>query len=304
MSDAAPAWSWHADAGGEIAEEFHGIANAGVRRGPWSAELYTDTVELRWDPSGDRGRAWLALRGEGGAAGMFISPWTDGAPDPARAFAASYLGAEAGVVRYGPAGLYAGADLGWRAYRFDALKTTQIEVPEGTRVVSAEVLAGAWAPTLHVWLRAGADLAGAELAPRAALEAGWTPTGRLAPALTLRVGGAEGQGELVRTRLGGTNPYVVPLVGAAWAEFLVEDYAALRAELRGRWTAGAWSGEAGPLLDVAAFDGRQEGGLGARVRVERGRAFAEVTAGVAPWLERQEGVSRVGTCFRLGVRER
>lgn len=51
----------------------------------------------------------------------------------------------------------------------------------------------------------------------------------LLPRFELRAGWARGQDRVLRTRLGGLNPYVVPLAGAAWAEWLVERYVAGRA---------------------------------------------------------------------------
>ena len=66
-------------------------------------------MDLRWTPSWDHGRGWVAARGQFGAAGLMISPWTDGAPsDGVRA---SYVGLEGGVLRYLPRGFYAGGQM-------------------------------------------------------------------------------------------------------------------------------------------------------------------------------------------------
>ena len=75
--------------GGEVSATSFGIADLGLRKGPLSLQLYTDTLELRYAPDLARGRYWVAARVEAFAAGLLISPWRDGAPDPARAWGAA-----------------------------------------------------------------------------------------------------------------------------------------------------------------------------------------------------------------------
>jgi len=92
--------------------------------------------------------------------------------------------------------------------------------------------------------------------------------------------------------VGGLNPYVVPVAGAAWAEWWVEDYVAVRA-----------GGEVHTptvdvllFTDVAAFDGPQGGGtavgLGLAPTVQVGPVDVALAGGVVPWVERQDGVAR------------
>src|SRR4051812_35878039 len=88
----ADGWQNHFAFGGEINADPHGVGDFGVRKGPFSIQLFTDTLELRYQPESPRGRWWLAARGEALAAGLMLSPWTDGAPDPRRALLASYGG--------------------------------------------------------------------------------------------------------------------------------------------------------------------------------------------------------------------
>lgn len=291
-----------AAAGGEINADAHGRVDLGLRRGPWSAELLTDTLDLRYGPDLKRGRAWAALRAEGGAMGLLISPWTAGAPDPGRALLGHQVGVEGGALRYLPAGLYAGAQGGARLVAFGATATTEIPVPAARPILSGEALAGWWRPSARAWLRAGLDLqpgaeSGQPLSPHVALEAAWTPDGLVAPRLELRGGLAQGQDLVTRTRLGGLNPYVVPLAGAAWAEWWVEDYAALRA---------------GPTLqtehlhltaavDAAWFDGQGAVGFALGSRWTYKKFWAEAAGGYAPWIPRQEGVSPLSLWFSIGL---
>lgn len=51
-------------AGAQIDSDSHGEFDVGVRSGPWSAELYTDTLDLRWSPAHEHGRSWVAARAE------------------------------------------------------------------------------------------------------------------------------------------------------------------------------------------------------------------------------------------------
>jgi hypothetical protein len=163
--------------------------------------------------------------------------------------------------------------------------------------------------------RDGADPAG-EAAIRAPHVHGaltWLPDTRvgpvaLAPRVELRAGAAAGQDDLLRTRVGGLNPWVVPLAGAAWAEWWVEDYAAARLGA----TVGA--GETGPralgfrvspFADLAAFEDDRPGadaalGLGLGLRAWRGRLFVDATGGYAPTIPRAEGLGRGSLWFSLG----
>ena len=105
------------------------------------------------------------------------------------------------------------------------------------------------------------------------------------------------QGPLTLTRLGGLNPYVVPLAGAAWAEFRVQNYAAARLGM----TLSSTHVDGGLLVDAAAFEGRIEAGVAALVRGRLGRWFAEATVGWAPWLARQPGHPAVSGFVLLGT---
>ena len=91
------------------------------------------------------------------------------------------------------------------------------------------------------------------------------------------MGGAD---DLVRLRVGGLNPYSVPLVGAPWAGYLAGDVAAIETSLHVRV---AREHEVGLLVDgVALGDVDRTGGAAARPAVLGGVGlFADLRTG--PW---------------------
>src|SRR5262249_14750031 len=88
-SAGAAGWQRGISGGAQIDSSPHGVFDVGVRKGSFSIQLYTDTLEVRYEPRTDKGRFFIAARGEALAAGLFISPWTNGAPDGTRALTAS-----------------------------------------------------------------------------------------------------------------------------------------------------------------------------------------------------------------------
>ncbi len=297
---AAPAradWEWRASAGGEINASSHGVFDLGVRNGAFSAQLLTDTLDVRYAPERSDGKWWMALRVEALAAQLLISPWTDGAPDPTRALYAQYVGADGGWIRYQAHGIYAGLAASARVYFFERRDETTIAVPGPTSVVTADMILGRWSPELHAWARLGADVEGTAVQPHAALEVIWHPVAPIAPRLELRAGAAYRQDQLTRTRLGGLNPYVVPLAGAGWAEFWVENYVAGRLGL-------TWTGrflEVGALVDAAAFDDQTAAGFALLARGRWRRYFAEAELGWAPWIKRQPDVLPLSGWILVGA---
>jgi hypothetical protein len=302
-------WEMRIAGGGELGATSFGIFDLGLRKGPLSIQLLTDTLDLRYAPELRQGRAFVGLRAETFAAGLLISPWTDGAPDPARALYAAYLGLDGGYVRYLPAGLYAGVQGSARLYLFFAQSQTTAAVPGPTPVFTLEGVLGHYTEVSHLWLRAGLDGELTVAMPHVAVEATVRPDWALAPRVEVRGAWARNQDFITRTRLGGLNPYVVPLAGAAWAEFWVESYLALRAgpslkvrlpSRRGAETRDH-SLELAVVSDVAGFDGRTELGFGLLGRWRYGRYSLDAALGYAPWLHRQEGVWRVTGFLLFGT---
>ncbi|MCB9781270.1 MAG: hypothetical protein H6742_22070 [Alphaproteobacteria bacterium] len=311
----ASALEWRAGVGGEFNAEPHGILDIGVRDGRWSLQLLTDTLDARHSPEWKRGKAWVALRGEGGAAGLFISPWTDGGPDEGRSLLSHYVGAEAGAQRYLPHGFYAGVQGSARYQLFGAMATATVPVPEARPVLGADVVLGWWSPQAALYSRTG--LQGWTLsnepwtvAPHSHLQATAAPDWTLAPTAALSCGFAWNQDDVTRTRLGGLNPYVVPLAGAAWAEWWVESYVAARLGPRYRLDfAERGRLDLSLLADVASAAeirssqpaGPWATGFSLWARGQRGRSFLDLAAGYAPWIERQPDVGRLSVFVHAGV---
>lgn len=276
LSAAAFAWTFDLEVGGQFEASSHGIANFYARHEGWELGLITDTLQVRYDGYGARGRWWGAARVQLGAAGLVSTRWVDGAPSPEESQLGFYAGPEGGGVVYLPHGFYVGAQAAVRYYMFAGLPQTA-EVAESRPVASAEAIGGWWSETAEVWVRAGVTHSKGWV-PGAHLVARLHPRGTVAPWVVVHAGGAENAEIVTYSRLGGLNPYVVPLAGAAWAEFWVEDYAAVRAGPRFRadehWVA--------PFVDAALFDGREAWGLGGMAHAQLGRVGFDVGAGVSP----------------------
>lgn len=294
---AAEPWQVSGELGAEIhVDDSHGIANVAAVRGPWKLQWITDTLDVRYAPEGEQGRAWVGLRAATFAAGMVITPWVDGAPAPQLAMMGAYGGVEAGWIRYLPRGAYAGV-MGfarWHGFYGDRAEP----LPLARLHAAPQGVLGWWSEPLHAWAVVGVDLQGrpdgavASVAPHSRGQAVWAPGWVVAPRVELRAGWGEGQDVVTLSRVGGLNPYVVPVAGAAWAEWWVEDYVAVRA-----------GGEVHTptvdvllFTDVAAFDGPQGGGtavgLGLAPTVRVGPVDVALAGGVVPWVERQDGVAR------------
>lgn len=299
--------AWRAAIAGQLDAAPHGVVEFGVRTGPWTVELLTDTLEGRWSQSDTAGRQWIALRGELFAAGLMNTPWTDGAVDRSRALKAFYAGAEAGWIFHLPHGFYAGGTTWFRQYFFSATEKTTIEVPDPLWVIAPSAVAGWWSRELQLQVEAGADLRADRVSPRARAELVLHPHWIVSPRLELRAGVAEKQDFVTRTRLGGLSWYAVPLAGASWAEWWVEDYAAVRAgpSLRTPWL------DLSIVADAAVFDGedpyglnpsagrREAFGVAALAVIELAPYTFEGSIGLAPKIPRGPDTGRVAAWIGL-----
>lgn len=310
----------HAWAGSQIDSDSHGDVTLGVRHGPLRADLYTDTLELAFEPQGEHGKAWIAARGCAFAAEMMLSPWTDGAPDPGRATPVAYVGLEGGVQRWGPHGLWGGVH-GWgREYVIGPYAPGSTSEP----VFRGDLEGGIWTWPFRAAVRAGVhlqpepstELGGALFQPHMEGDAHWKPNWRYGPVVDGWGAVASGQGALTLSRVGGLTPYEVPVAGAAWAEWWVQDYAVGRIGV----AAGSvgMDGTVVPkvlargtlAVDVAAFSEpysttggatHNAVGLEASGRLTYKHFYSDLAMGYAPWIPRQVGVSRVSVFFRVGV---
>ncbi len=327
---AAAGPAWRAMVGGEFNADPHGALDFGWRLGDWQLQLVTDTIDARWQPETDRGRSWVAARAEFGAAGLMISPWAAGAPLPEAALSGFYAGPEAGHVWYLPRGLYAGGDAHVRWWWFAPLAATERAIPEGQLRAEAAGILGWWSEDAHAWLRGGAHLApdanpatlavpaygkvlggpidgverdaGAPVQPFVSFTGVLRPKqATVAPRVEVRAGAGAGMDAASRARLGGLNPYVVPLAGAAWAEFWVEDYAAVRAgpslhvgrfEVDAVVDAAAW-GEPTDWRPAGADtpNARRGLGYGLLTRFQPNRLYIDLDGGISPSLPRRSGIA-------------
>ncbi len=251
---------WRALGGALLETSSHGEVDVGLRRGPWRLELYTDTLQAAYSPELSRGRVWAALRAQGGAAGLMITPWTEGNLDPSRALSASYLGPELYWVRYLPAGIYAGLGGSLSAWRFGSMPTTTRAVPPWALVARSRILLGYYHPSGSVEVSGGIDrvdhpgsavfedasFSGALVQSAAELSGGYRPRAWLAPRIEVFAGTSTGRGELLATRVGGSMPYGIPLAGTGWSELWVQRHMVLR------WALFAGNPDAAPGSGVGA----------------------------------------------------
>jgi len=285
----ADPWALSGELGGELNSDSHGIANVTARRGDTSVAWITDTLDVRYAPEHNDGRAWVAGRLATFAAGMVISPWEDGELQPDQAMNGLYGGVEAGGIRYAAHGLYAGArgHVRWHTFYGGA----DADRPVGRWHLQPQGITGWWSEWLHAWWVVGTDLQRspegevASVSPHIRGQAELRPAWTVAPLLELRAGAGEGQDVVTLTRLGGLNPYVVPLAGAAWAEFWVEDYVAGRAGA----VVQTEPVDVAVFVDAAAFQGPtgygRALGIGAAPTWRAGRLTTDLAVGYAPVIE-------------------
>lgn len=206
-------------------------------------------------------------------------------------------------MRYLPAGLYAGAEVEAAMYTFWAKDDRTTIVPDPRAIVSGTAFLGIWREEGEVRADGGAFVEDGQWVPAARMYARWAPKWTVAPRVEVRAGAMEGASAVTKTRLGGLTPYSVPLAGAAWGEWWVEDYVAGRAGA----TAGTAHLRGGLLVDAAAWAGAEGGDAGTAVgfavtgEARWRRMYAEIAGGYAPWVPRQEGISRVSVFFRVGL---
>lgn len=292
--DATPL-EWIATGSYERDPDSHGDLTLGLRKGPFSAVVRTERPEIRWSPSDEHGHSWLSLHGHVWASRLIHAPWADGAPAPERAISAPSIGLDAGTARHAGHGFWYGGRAGAEYYLFQARPETTIAVPDPRLIATVDLLAGRWLREFEITIRAGLDWS-EDLQPHIAADLHWGPRWLVAPRLEVWAGAAERQDFVTRTRMGGLSPWAVPLAGAGWGELWVEDYVVARVGP----TVGVEGFRAGPFVDLAAWDDDATTTFGAGGRFWRGRFYVEAAGGYAPWIERQEGVSRLAAWASVG----
>ncbi|MCA9542351.1 MAG: hypothetical protein KC620_25815, partial [Myxococcales bacterium] len=229
-----------------------------------SAVLNTDTLRLGLDDIqlGDRWRVGLALAGEYAVAGLLTDYHVDGASVPERGFKASYVEAEARLKRLFSGGAWGELTLRGRRWFFARAADTapDLALPPESYAFMPRLDLGWWRladdagwrtrhrffPRLHgfaVGVQAGVDVRSASgpwgaadgsalrndpetVTPlvRQWLLAGLPLASRLRLELDERAGYGLHEDDLTRARIGGLNPYVVPVPGAPWAAWLADRF--------------------------------------------------------------------------------
>lgn len=289
--------------GGQIEEVSHGIVDLGWRNEHWSVQLLTDTVDVRWRTERERGRHELGLRVATIAAGMWINPWSEGAPQPDEQRFASYAGIDGAWQRWGPHGLYWGVQGFVRPF-------VVWKQPSGTGSPEVDLwgqalwVGGLHTEQVHARISLGADVTSTSVHPHVELWAETDGPWQVSPVTGVWLGGVGDTGEITAIRLGGLTPYHVPFAGAAWAEFWVEQFAVGRlggrvtfgpVRLRALVDAGTWREARLPYRAVTAVGLA----LDAQWRSEGGW-FAQLTVAHSPTLPRGEGVWPVPVWFAIG----
>ena len=298
-ADAAPT-EWRSALGGHVDPRGEGIFELGVRKGDLSAEFLTSGLSARWEPDAGPGGAWLDLHTEHGTVGRMHDPWSSGTPAPERAVRASRVGLDGGWSARTRHGLTARVDA--FASRFWFAQTTPGggAAPPARTLLGGDLTLGWQSNTAAVLLSGGADWSPEDEAasPHVRGRAWSRPDQEFAPTADLRVGWAEGQDRLTRTRVGGLDPSMVPIAGAALGEFWVEDYVALR--LGPTWRTATRT--LGFFADAASIAGLQRGtaehivpwqvvwGVGASAswRPADGPWIFDLDAGLAPGAPRAD----------------
>jgi hypothetical protein len=293
--------------GASIDPAPHGVLDLGIRKNDWSAQILTDTLDLRWAPESDRGRAWVAVRGEYSAVALLHSPWDNGEPAPEQGFAGAYVGGEGGAVRYLSRGFYAGAS-GFGYYTsFSATPNTEVEVPAPTPWLGVDGVFGWWSPHTHAWARLGLqhDQLGEVVQPHAHLTVTSAAEKRWGHRAELRAGWASGQSVLTSTRVGGLNPYVVPIAGAGWAEWWAESYAVARLgpQFCASGSTNTWTHSV--VADIGFVDDIRTGaqtlaGAGLLHRLDREKLFVQADLGWGFGLVRPSGAVPVTGWILVG----
>ena len=235
---AEPSWEYKVLAGGEISEATHGVFNLGIKYGDLTAELHTDTLELRWDKELGFGRSWIGARFAAFAAELFIAPWKNGSYAPERGVRAMYGELSSGYVHYLPKHFYAGIQVEARRYQFAAsgAAVTTEDIPADTFRLKSTTFVGYWTKPLKARLQGGIEYltdAQEDITPWFQGELLYHPnTWLLTPFTELRAGllvsESGSSSPIIGFRVGGMNPYVIPVAGWSWAEAWAQYYAASR----------------------------------------------------------------------------
>lgn len=248
--------------------------------GVFSAYLNTDTLHLGVEEIA-LSRSLFAgffLRGELAVAGLFPDYYQRGVKLPERGFRASYLQAGGYLSLHFAPSLTAEIEVRGTQWIFGKTAETALVLPESFfafsplfrltfwRVTSnaSELALHKFSPRIEgyfVRIEGSADVrsrheawgadprndpAQTALFARQSFQAGWRPIDRIYVRVRESAEYGAGADDINRARIGGNNPWVVPMFGAPWAAWLCERHAALEliagVVFGDQWIGVGWTG--------------------------------------------------------------
>lgn len=297
---------WRVLGGGEFNADPHGIIEVGYRDELIQIEWLTNTLELKREMVTDSGRKWGAIRGEAVMAGLLPFPWVDGRPAPELGSDASLARVEFGSVKYYQWSMYAGGivQLGkeWFAHGRDSLFRSELQ---NRFVTHPQIILGRYTEELHAYLQIGnylLDIDTKAIQNYAQAHLYWKPKWRFAPTVESHAATSENLDALHRFRIGGLNPYVIPLAGAAWGEWWAEEFASLQLGIPVNITVKQTTTSLKPIVDFARFDEQSAYGFGFELGTIYDRFIINMGWGMAPSIQRAKGVGHQSLWIEVGQR--
>lgn len=295
---------WRVAGGGEFNADSHGILEVGYRDELIQIEALTNTLELKRELETDGGKKWAAIRGEAVMAGLLPFPWVEGRPAPELGSDASLARAEFGSIKYAQWSMYAGGVVQfgkeWFAHGRDSLYRDELN---NRFVTHPQIILGRYSESLHAYLQIGSyllDIDTEATQNHAQAHLYWTPKWPISPSIEAHAATGENLDALHRFRIGGLNRYTIPLAGAAWGEWWVEEFASVQLGAPVTVPINNTHTELKPIADFALFDGQSAFGYGLELKTSSHRLFVNLGWGTAPMIQRAPGVGRHSVWLEIG----
>ena len=270
------------------------VLNLKYQAEEYAITILTDTLQLSRFWSINEHSTWFYIQGQGYQGHMTPYPWEDGAPALSKGFQTSYAGIEGGQLRTWKEQFYVGGEGIARYYWYRTDNENPLENRDNEFRLTFNTFA-AWNTTAaSVRLVLGEDIVNTkqfELQPHLYCTATYRPDWTFAPWLELRAGWGDNQDNISKMRLGGLNPYVVPFAGAGWGEWWVEDYLVSRVGSITQIPIKKLQMELGIHSDLGYFQNISAISFGQYTGVSYNDWKGIIHWGMAPWIERQDGVS-------------
>ena len=295
---------WRFNGGGEFNPDSHGVLEVGYRDELIQLELLTNTLELKREILSNTGRKWGSIRGEGVMAGLLPFPWVDGRPAPELGSDASLARAEFGSIKYYQWSMYAGGFVQfgkeWFAHSPNSLHQAELN---NRFVTHPQIILGRYTEHFHAYAQVGTYLLNLEtesIQNHAQAHLFWRPKGVIAPSIEAHAATSENLDALHRFRIGGLNPYSIPMAGAGWGEWWSAQFATGQLGLRINWQNQQIKSSLKPFADFALFDKQSALGFGMGLNTSRKRFFLDLSWGIAPWIDRADEVGRQSLWINIG----